>query len=330
MKHVIVGGDGFVGRYLAEELLVRGEEVVVCDVNKSDLEIYRRVSFIELDITDRSAFKTMPLDRDDIVYNLAARMLDPILPRWKRREYFWIVNHTGTEHLLEFLLERECGKLIYFTTDMVYGHMKKTPQDESHPKEPLGPYGESKNVSEDLCASYRERGMNITIFRPRLIIGPGRLGVLKKLFWLIEHNLPVPLIGDGSNHYQFISVFDCVSAALLACDNGVPNEEYNLGSKDPPTVEELLRLLIKAAGKMSPLLKTPAGLVKQILGALDFVGLPLMDPEQYLIADEDCVLDISKAETELGWHPRFRDEDMLCQAYREYKSGKLAAGTVPS
>ena len=39
MKHVILGGDGFVGRHLAEELLTRGEEVVICDIYKSDRPI---------------------------------------------------------------------------------------------------------------------------------------------------------------------------------------------------------------------------------------------------------------------------------------------------
>jgi dTDP-glucose 4,6-dehydratase len=320
MKHVIFGGDGFVGRHLAEELLTRGEEVVICDINKTDLSIYQKARFIKVDITDRSSFKAIPLNPDDTVYNLAARLLTPILPRRKRRQYFWSVNHIGVANLLEELKERGCRKLVYFTTDMVYGQMKENPRDEGHPREPLGPYGESKKASEDLCASYRKEGINITIFRPRLIIGPGRLGILENLFWLIDRNFPVPLIGNGSNHYQFISVFDCVSAALCAVEKGIPNAEYNLGSKDAPTVEELLRSLSESAGKKSFLLKTPAGLVKRVLALLDFVGLSILDPEQYLIADENCILDISKAETELGWHPRFTDKDMLYEAYQEYKN----------
>jgi dTDP-glucose 4,6-dehydratase len=75
--------------------------------------------------------------------------------------------------------------------------------------------------------------MRISIFRPRLIIGPGRLGILSKLFTLIDANLPVPMIGSGRNPYQFISVFDCAEAARLAWRAGVPNEAYNLGSDNP-------------------------------------------------------------------------------------------------
>lgn len=330
MKHVIIGGNGFVGRHLAHQLIARGEEVLICDIEKSDLEIYRNASFINLDITNRSAFNVIPLDADDPVYNMAARMLDPILPRWKRRAFFWPVNYTGVEHLLDYMAARGAHKLVHFSTDMVYGYMIRRPQSEDHPRAPLGPYGESKSQSEDLCASYRDRGMKISIFRPRLIIGPGRLGILRKLFWLIDHHLPVPLIGNGKNHYQFISVFDCAAAAVCAFDKGFPNETYNLGSKNPPTVAMLLRALITEAGTNSILLKTPAGLVKTILDTFEFAGLPLMDPEQYLIADEDCIVDISKAERELDWHPQYSDDDMLIQAYREYRQEKLNTRTATS
>ncbi len=49
------------------------------------------------------------------------------------------------------------------------------------------------------------------------------------------------------------------------------------------------------------------------------INMPIMDPEQYLIADEMCVLDVSKAERQFGWIPKHRDEDMLIAAYKEYR-----------
>jgi dTDP-glucose 4,6-dehydratase len=145
------------------------------------------------------------------------------------------------------------------------------------------------------------------------------MGVLARLFRLIDLNLPVPLIGNGSNRYQMISVFDCVSAVTCAVAKGIPNEEYNLGSKDPPEVSELLKQLIVKVGSRSRLMKTPASPVKALLGTLDYLGLTLLYKEQYAIADLNYLVDISKTEEQLGWHPQYRDEDMLCQAYREYE-----------
>jgi dTDP-glucose 4,6-dehydratase len=175
--------------------------------------------------------------------------------------------------------------------------------------------------------AWREKGFNITIFRPRLIIGPGRLGILVKLFKLIDMNLPVPLIGSGKNPYQFISVFDCASAAAAAMLGGFPNREYNLGSDEPPAIKRLLGDLIADAGSRSILVPTPAFLVKATLTALDALNLPVMDPEQYLIADETCILDTSALKRDLGWKPMHRDEDMLKAAYREYRAGKASSAT---
>jgi dTDP-glucose 4,6-dehydratase len=207
---------------------------------------------------------------------------------------------------------------------MVYGHTFVSPQTEDYPTRPLGEYGLSKLAVEQVARKFRSEGMSISIFRPRLIIGPGRLGILEKLFKAVDRNLPVPMIGRGRNPYQFISVFDCASACIRAWESGFPNAEYNLGSDDPPSVRKLLKRLIKEAGSRSFLVPTPAPLVKLTLNFFDRINRPIMDPEQYLIADEECILDTTKAKRELGWHPRFDDTTMLLAAYREYRAGLAA------
>jgi len=330
MKHVIFGGDGFVGRHLAERLVADGEEVVVADIARSDLAHYARATHLDVDVTDASAVAAVPIAPDDMVYNLSAKMLSPLQVRAKRRAFFYPVNYDGTKHIIEAMDRAGASRLVHFTTDMIYGHTVTTPMTEDHPVAPLGEYGQSKLDTEHLAAEWRARGMSISLFRPRLIIGPGRLGILEKLFKLIDANLPVPMIGSGRNPYQFISVFDCAEAARLAWKAGVPNEAYNLGSLNPPPVRKLLGDLIRHAGSRSILVPTPGWAVKRTLDLLDAVNRPLMDPEQYLIADEECVLDVSKGKRQLGWVPQYRDEDMLIAAYSEYRAKKDGRPAVRS
>ncbi len=332
MKHVIFGGDGFVGRHLAQKLVADGEEVVVADIVKSELKHYASARFVRTDVTDPAAVRAVPVAADDMVYNLSAKMLSPIQVRAKRRAFFYPVNYHGTKHIIEAMDAAGASRLVHFTTDMIYGHTVTTPMTEDHPVAPLGEYGLSKLETEHLAAEWRGRGMRIALFRPRLIIGPGRLGILEKLFKLIDANLPVPMIGSGRNPYQFISVFDCAEAARLGWRAGVPNEAYNLGSLNPPPVRKLLGDLVRHAGSRSILLPTPAWAVKRTLDLLDAVNLPIMDPEQYLIADEECLLDVSKGRRDLGWVPQHRDEDMLIAAYSEYRAKKSQerAGTAPA
>ena len=324
MKHIIIGGDGFVGSHLAADLAALGETVLVADIAKSNHAHYAAVPFHKIDVTKAESVESLPLAPEDVVYNLSAKMLSPIVTRAERHEFFWPVNYHGTQNILSWMEKNGADRLVHFTTDMIYGHSVTVPQDETHPAHPLGEYGESKLATERLAEEYRAKGFKISIFRPRLIIGPGRLGILVKLFKLIDLNLPVPMIGGGNNPYQFISVFDCASACVAAWKAGFPNEAYNLGSDDPPPVKKLLGDLIKHAGSKSILLPTPASLVKLTLDALDAVNMPIMDPEQYKIADEVCILDTSKAKRELGWRPQYRDEDMLLAAYTEHRKGKDA------
>ena len=85
---------------------------------------------------------------------------------------------------------------------------------------------------------------------------------------------------------------------------------------------KLLGDLIRHAGSKSLLVPTPGWAVKRTLDLLDLFNMPIMDPEQYLIADEMCVLDVGKAGRQLGWVPQYRDEDMLIAAYKEYRLKK--------
>jgi dTDP-glucose 4,6-dehydratase len=321
MRHFIIGGDGFVGRQLARDLLAAGEDVVVADIASDNTLLQPGLRYVRIDLTDRASLDALDFGPDDAVYNLAAKMLSPIQIRAKRYDFFWPVNFFGVANLFDRMEKQGAHRFVQFTTDMIYGHTHDIPKPESARKLPLGEYGKSKLATEQLCADWRGRGFDISIFRPRLIIGPGRLGILVKLFKLIDMNLPVPMIGGGSNPYQFISVFDCASAAQAAWRAGFPNKEYNLGSSEPPSVKTLLGGLIKEAGSRSFLLPTPAPLVKATLSAFDLINMPIMDPEQYLIADETCILDTTAALRDLGWRPLHRDEDMLKAAYREYRAG---------
>ena len=320
MRYVLTGGSGFVGRHLAAELARLGQETAVIDI----VPPAEAAEFCHIDLRDKAALEQFDFREDDLVVQLAANQYHHKVPQGEQaaHDYFFSVNLAGTKNLLSVMEQKGCRRLIFFSTDMTYGKPQYLPVDTAHPQVPFGPYGESKKEAEKLCFAYREKGFDITIFRPRMILGPGRLGILTKLFRLIDLGLPVPLIGDGSNCYQMVSVFDCVQAVLKAAEKGVPGGEYNLGSDSPPTVYELLQGLIKDVGSGSPLLRTPGPLVKKSLALLGAVGLPLMYREQYEIADENYILDISKTVEELGWRPEYDDRRMLFEAYETYRKLK--------
>jgi len=318
MRHIVFGGSGFTGAQLVRTLLQRGEDVLSVDLHGGTPAQAGGARHVTIDITDRNALEGLALGPEDTVYQLAARQYHLPVPKAGQDAFFQLVNTDGTRHILDRMLRRNCRRLVFFSTDMVYGIPQSIPVTTAHRRNPLGPYGRSKALAEDLCFDARRQGMNVTIFRPRLIVGPGRLGVLAKLFRLIRKGLPVPMIGDGSNRYQMVSVFDCVTAALAAAGAGVPNAEFNLGSDSPPSVRALLERLVSEVGSTSRVIATPGPAVKAVLAALESLGLPLMYKEQYGIADINYLVDIEATKRELDWRPRFGDFEMMAAAYREF------------
>lgn len=320
MKNIIIiGSEGFTAKYLVKSLLDKNYNCIKVDKLEKDFNEY-----YQCDINKKDTLNRIPLHSNDIVIHLAAVQYDLAVPNYANREkYFLDTNYLGTKNVLEWMYKANCSHMIYFSSDMVYGQPQAIPINENHPRNPFGYYGLSKKMTEDLCYKYIEKyGFNITIFRPRLIMGPGRLGILKKLFQLIKLNMPVPLIGNGNNYYQMISVYDCVDAIAKAIKLDVPNSTINLGSATPPTVRILLDKLIKSVGSKSITTALPAKPIKLVLYLLDRLGISIMYPEQYMIADENYLLDIKKAQNVINWHPQFSDQDMIIQAYDYYIKGK--------
>lgn len=327
MHHVLIGGNGFLGREVARQLSARGDTALVVDLEESYKNFPKAdlpgITYGTADIAAPAALASLQLAPTDIVHHLATKLIVPNQPRFNRDAHFRICAVEGTRNLLAWMQQNKNRNLVFWSSDMVYGPALWSPRTEDHPRHPYGPYGRSKVAAEDLVATAVTNGsITATIFRPRLIIGPGRLGILETLFKFAERGWPIPLIGPGRNQFQFVAVSDCARASILAADKGCPNGTYNLGSENAPTVHALMQDLIKTAQSRSWLIRTPGWMVKGTLRALNAVRISPMDPEQFEIADQDVALDISAAARDLGWRPTLHDSDQLAAAFRSYKQSK--------
>jgi dTDP-glucose 4,6-dehydratase len=332
MKHILIGGNGFLGRETVRQILAQDrsdEHVVVVDLPESYKRFpevpHARVVHVQADVSVAGALDAVTLESGDVVHHMATQLITPNRPRFGRDSYFRVCAVDGTREVLAWM--KRCGnrKLVFWSTDMVYGPAVEIPRPESHPRRPFGPYGRSKVAAEDIIAKAVAAGdVTCTIFRPRLILGPGRLGILEVLFRMIDRGHPVPLIGPGENRFQFVSVADCARATLAAANQGCPNGCYNLGSEGSPTTYELMTEFISQTGSRSRVIRTPAGLVKFVLRLLNLFKISPMDPEQYEIADLEVSLDIGAAERDLGWRPRHRDTDLLIAAYKSYRGENIS------
>ena len=325
---LIIGGCGFLGTTVTRRLVAERRNVLVIDAIAPATPC-AGARYLLADIRDRDALmrlaETCP--QRPWVINLAARQYQPGIPRRGRQRWFSDTNVDGAMQVCRFAAELGATGLVQFSTDMVYGLPRTLPVTESHATHPLGEYGRSKQRMEQQVRHFADtHALPLTIFRPRLISGRGRLGIFTRLFTLIHRHLPVPLIGNGRNFYQMVSVDDCASAVLCAMDKGCPGAAYNLGSNPTLCVLDLMRELINRAESRSRIIPTPAPLIRGVLKTLSLAGIQPMYPEQYLLADKNFIVSVDKARTELGWQPTHDDLELLVAAYEYWKRLRHANG----
>lgn len=329
MKHFITGGSGFFGLHLIDRLLREQQEIVVYDVAPLDASYQQKpgVSYIHGDIRDKATLSNA-MKGCDIVHHNAA-----VLPVSRSGKFFREINVTGTQNVLEAALENHVKKILFVATSSVYGIPTELPITEATTLTPLGEYGWSKYDAEQVVKKFRqEHDIDISIVRPRTIIGTGRMGIFGILFDWISAGKRIYIIGKGDNLYQFLSAPDLADACWLMTVKPCKNEDFILGADDYGTVKGDLEALIKHAGTTSKVQPTNAFIVRNILAVVDWMKIsPLVD-WHYKTPHKPFYFDCTKAKTMLGWQPRHSNVSMLNETYDWYmvnrESLKKLTGTT--
>jgi len=121
---------------------------------------------------------------------------------------------------------------------------------------PIEAYGKAKLTGENLCREYARNGLDVTIVRPRTIVGQGRLGIFQILFEWIYQGKSIPVLGDGKNIYQFVHADDlaeaCIQASIVT-----GADAFNCGTDRFRTMREVLEHLCRHAGTGSQVKSLP-------------------------------------------------------------------------
>jgi dTDP-glucose 4,6-dehydratase len=313
---LVTGAAGFLGREVVRLLSTSGTPVRAVDIVADSTPLPPGVERLTGDLVDPAVCRAAVTGARAVVHSAAVQFHTQGCPRFRIEPYFRR-NAEMTRHLLEASIGAGIERFVMVSSDMVYGPTHQGLLREESPPRPVGPYGRSKVAGEAHCRAARERIRHVTILRPSVIIGPGRLGLMRKLFDLIRSHRAIPIFGEGHNRHHMIAVTDLAEACRLALERP-SNATYNIASKDPPTTREMLTELCRRAGSRSRLLAVPTRFAQLGLSLLWSVRLSPMNPEQFLIAPVDYVLDISAARAGLGFEPRRHDTDTMFDTYRWY------------
>lgn len=303
---LVTGGAGYFGSILVERAVARGDEVRVLDLNEPEPRV--GVESVIGDIRDMAAVRAACEGVDVILHNVAQ------VPLAKDKDLFWSVNVAGTANVLVAAREAGVGKVVHTSSSAIFGIPDANPVTESTQPKPLEAYGRAKAEAEALCREAVAGGLDVTIVRPRTILGHGRLGIMAVLFELVAEGAPVFTMGSGENRYQLVHAEDLADAVLLAGDRPGASV-YNIGATDFGTMRETLQALVDHAGTGSKVRSLPVAPARWGMHLLSSAGMAPFAPYHWLLYSESLWFDTTKAQTELGWQPVHSNASMVIESY---------------
>jgi len=153
---LVVGGAGYVGSHCCKAFAQAGWQVVAYDnLFRGWADLVRWGPLVEADVLDRDALdRAFAQHRPDLVAHFAA--LAYVGESVERPGDYHRVNGVGTLNILEAMRAAGCQNIIFSSSCATYGLPLQIPMDESHPQQPISPYGWSKLIAERMLADFGE------------------------------------------------------------------------------------------------------------------------------------------------------------------------------
>lgn len=329
MKYLITGGCGFLGSNLAEEVLKRGDELVILDNlyrsgTEKNLEWLRTLGdfkFYRNDIRNRDDVQfCIKAEKPDVIYHVAGQVA--MTTSLERPRFDFDINVGGTFNVLEAVKDH-CPNtiIVYSSTNKVYGDLENYEYHESDtrysiPDYPNGlpesigldfttPYGCSKGAADQYMKDWAKcYGLKTVVFRHSSIFGGRQFSTFDQgwIGWFVSRavetqrgNLkePFTIQGNGKQVRDVLFSEDIVKCYWAAVDNidKTQGQSFNIGGG----MENSLSIL-----------ELFNHLEKEMDIKLDYTQLEPRESDQKMF-----VADISKAKEFFGWEPKVKTPEGL-------------------
>lgn len=297
MRCAVIGGAGFIGSHVVDQILREGHELIILD---HGLKLHRTdVEYRDVDIQDFDSLLHTTAGCDFIfhlaaVSNVNVAFQDPLR--------CVAVNIQGTANVLEAARRNKARRVVFASTVWVYTGARDNNVSESSPFFMPGAghvYTSSKIAGELLCHDYWQLyQVPVTILRYGIPYGPRMRETLVIPIFLRKAfaGEPLTIAGDGSQYRNFLYVEDLARAHLLILNGKAENETYNLEGMRRVTVREVAETISRLLGGGVKIEYTPAR------------------PGDYAGKEVSA----QKAKQELGWEPRVDFEEGMRRTIEWY------------
>lgn len=259
-SHVLViGGAGFVGSHIVDQLLEEPvAKVTVLDnfvrgtrENLAAAAEDERVRIVDGSVLDRELLGELMADAQYVFHLAALWLFECVHEPRKALEH----NVVGTFNVVEAAQQAGVRKVVYSSSASVYGDALFTPMTEEHPFNNRTMYGATKIAGEQFFRAFHEQhGLDysglryMNVYGPRMDYKGTYVSVIMKVLDKIDAGEPPVIFGDGSQAYDFVHVGDVARCNILAMKSEATDANYNVGTGVKTTIKELVDALLDITG----------------------------------------------------------------------------------
>jgi nucleoside-diphosphate-sugar epimerase len=312
LKALVTGAGGFLGEYIVEQLVARGDEVRGFGRGSYPRLEGLGIELVRGDIRD-SAAVSAACEGIDVVYHVAA-----VAGIWGSWEHFYGINTQGTLHVLQACRAQNVPRLVYTSSPSVtFDAVDQCGVDESAPYAArwLCHYPHTKALAEQHVLAAHSKGDLLTCaLRPHLIWGPRDQHLIPRLIERARRG-QLRRVGNGKNVMDAVYVENAAAAHLLAADrldsdSPIGGRAYFITNGEPVNCWEWINQIL-AVANLPPVTRSISFKAAWRIGATLEVLWKLLRKEseprmtRFLAAQlaTSHYFDIGRARSELGYEP---------------------------
>ncbi|MBY8985627.1 MAG: NAD-dependent epimerase/dehydratase family protein [Candidatus Lokiarchaeota archaeon] len=244
---LITGATGFLGIHLVKKLNSIGYNLKLLIRKNSNISPFQDLKNIDYIIGDINSIETLynAVEDIDLIYHLAAYTL-----KWARdKKVFEETNIKGMENIAKVALEKGI-KLIYVSSFIALGSTPVEPVDETFESEEglFLDYAKTKFQAKKIIKKYIQKGLNVIIFYPGIVYGPGDFNVFGQIVYDITVGKFLGCPGKGDTIGSFVYVNDVIEGFISVIErNDLKGNEFILGGINIK-IGDWLNLISEIAG----------------------------------------------------------------------------------
>ena len=326
MKRVLVTGDtGFLGKYLVEELINNGYEVVAQGRKENILNNLKEQYKVNILKCSLNEIKNIDMNIDCVIHAAALSTV------WGKWQDFYDSNVLGTENVIKFCLKNNVRRLIYVSSPSVYSakfdrfNIKEEDFDKNNK---LNFYIKSKILAENLINKIDNQKLETVIIRPRGLFGIGDTSLVPRLI-NANSKIGIPLFNDGKNIVDITCVENVAYSLRLAMEKEEANGNiYNITNGDPTEFKNILDKLFTELEERANYRKMNINLMYFVASVIElFYKLfriykePMITKYTIATLGYSQSLNIEKAKKDLDYNPKITLEEGI-KKYAEHERKK--------